>query len=212
MFARRIYLVSGKKVILPLWIMSLSIVHLVVGTLITVKSIVGMDSTFLPNITHLLYVAFSLGVAVDVSVTVGLSWLLHSMKTGIRKTDSLVKVLMLYMVTTGLLVVVAATMGLILFIVMPNNLIYFGFYLLLGKLYINAFLASLNARENLRKGQTDVAISLSRLGYQTTRGQSTMATEDRSLHHSENGIALQTLSEQRVDDRDVKDSKSASAV
>jgi hypothetical protein len=37
---------------------------------------------------------------------------------------------------------------------------------------------SLNARENLRKNQTDVSVSLSRMGYQTRQNRQTSVTTD----------------------------------
>ncbi|KAH9476043.1 hypothetical protein JR316_0011612 [Psilocybe cubensis] len=105
----------------------------------------------LEKIAPLMYLTFGVGTGSDLSLALALSWLLYSSRTGFRRTDSLIKVLTLYTVNTGMIVAIDASLGLILYIIMPNNFIFLGFYLLLSKLYVNAYLATLNAREALRQ-------------------------------------------------------------
>jgi len=63
--------------------------------------------------------------------------------------------LMTYTVNTCVIVAVDAAVAMIMYIVMPNNLIFLGFYILMSKLYVNAYLAFLNARAKLRSKKED---------------------------------------------------------
>lgn len=57
--------------------------------------------------------------------------------------------LVLYTVTTGLLTVIDAALGLITYLARPSTLIFIAFYLNLSKFYVNSYFASLNVRKNL---------------------------------------------------------------
>jgi len=67
----------------------------------------------------------------------------------------MLSMLMTYTVNTCVIVAVDATIAMIMYIVMPNNLIFLGFYILMSKLYANAYLAFLNARAKLRPRKED---------------------------------------------------------
>jgi len=67
-----------------------------------------------------------------------------------HRSDSLVNILMVYTVNTGLLPSIVAAICLILYTVTPHNYIFLALYFNMSKLYLNALLATLNARSNLR--------------------------------------------------------------
>ncbi|KAE9394600.1 hypothetical protein BT96DRAFT_185050 [Gymnopus androsaceus JB14] len=58
--------------------------------------------------------------------------------------------LMYFCLATGLLTTVCAICSLVSISVWPNTFVYIGFYVVLARLYVNSFLATLNAREKLR--------------------------------------------------------------
>ncbi|KAF7368780.1 hypothetical protein MVEN_00203100 [Mycena venus] len=125
----------------------------------TLKSFVGLD-----GLTTLMYLDFAAGTSSDLSVALALCYLLHRSRTGFERTDSLIGVLIVYTVNTGLLVALDATAGMVSFIFMHNNFIFLGFYLLLSKLYLNSYLAILNVRKGLReKLDESKSIHLSRM-------------------------------------------------
>lgn len=105
----------------------------------------------LHKISNLLYLNFATGAASDLSVTLASSWLLVKSRTGFRRTDTIINTLMLYTVNTGLIVSIDAALSLITYVAMPDNFVFLGFYLLLSKLYLNSYLAMLNARDDLRE-------------------------------------------------------------
>jgi len=85
--------------------------------------------------------------------------MLAKSRTGFRRTDSLVNILLVYTINTGLLTGIVAMLCFILYAVMPDTYIFMAIFLNLSKLYLNALLATLNARSNLRD-QMNGAISI----------------------------------------------------
>jgi len=82
---------------------------------------------------------------------VSLCHYLRNSRPTFGRLGSVVNILIVYTINTGLVTVIDATAGLICFAVMPTNFVYVAFYLILSKLYLNAYLASLNARVSLRE-------------------------------------------------------------
>ncbi|OBZ69412.1 hypothetical protein A0H81_10685 [Grifola frondosa] len=111
-----------------------------------------MSSYFqLANIAWLLYLSLSGGLAADFVVAVALCWLLAEHRTGFKRTDSIIRVLMLYSINTCVLTTVFGFCSLITLITMPDNLIFMAFYFAMPKLFLNSFLATLNSRNHLRE-------------------------------------------------------------
>ncbi|KAB5591167.1 hypothetical protein CTheo_5376 [Ceratobasidium theobromae] len=81
----------------------------------------------------------------DVLIVYMLSTALVTQRTGFGKTDALIDKLLRYTINTGLLTSIFAIVDLITFCTM-NNMIHLGFNFVLGKLYTNTLLATLNAR------------------------------------------------------------------
>jgi len=202
MFARRIYQFGRRSIVVPAWIMAISICDLVVAIVTSAEAFYWQGVK--PIISKLLYISFALGVTADLSVTVALAWLLQSAKSGFRKSDSVVNVLMAYVVNTGLLVTVVATVGLIMYIVMPHNLVFLAFFMLLGKLYLNAYLATLTARGRLRGKSESGSVPLPLLGASNSQGRDTLGVfplnDEKTRSHSTMSISFQQVVERRVDD------------
>jgi len=173
LFAHRVYRLSHESFIPTAWIMAISTTDLVTGIVISVKAFSISSFADLDHISGLMYLSFAAGTGSDISVAICLCYLLHKSRTGFAKTDTIINVLMQYTVNTGLLVAIDAAAGLITYICMPHNLIFLGFYLLLSKLYLNSYLATLNAREWLReKIEEPVSIHLSDISARFTSTQS----------------------------------------
>ncbi|KAG6811538.1 hypothetical protein H0H92_006935 [Tricholoma furcatifolium] len=184
MFALRFYRLSNGNLLITAWIMAVSttdlgeftIIHdpippllslhsLVCGIVITVKAFGITYYTELDKIRSLLYLNFASNTASDLSVAIALSWMFLKSRTGFRRTDNLVNTLMRYTVNTGLIVGLDALCGMVTYATMPNNFIFLAFYLLMSKLYLNSYLATLNARDELRKElEEPVSIHLSQIG------------------------------------------------
>ncbi|KAI0067123.1 hypothetical protein BV25DRAFT_1280187 [Artomyces pyxidatus] len=160
MFGRRIWRLSNRNIFLTAGIVATSSVDIIVGLIITAKTLKFSTIADLSKESTLFYINFASGFGSDVYVAVVLCWYLARSRTGFNKrTDSVISVLMLYTINTD------AFLGMILYILMPNNFIFIAFYLQLSKLYTNAYLATLNNRGTLRDksdGDGIVSIHLSR--------------------------------------------------
>ncbi|KAF9497033.1 hypothetical protein BDN71DRAFT_1505266 [Pleurotus eryngii] len=202
MFARRAFRLSGNWP-LTIFIVAVSLTDLICGLVITVKAFKISSFIQLDTLSTLFYINFAAGTISDGSVAIALCYYLHKSRTGFTKTDSLIRVLMLYTVNTGLIVFLDATLGMITYIAMPDNFVFLGFYLLLSKLYLNSYLASLNAREGLRDkvDETPVSIHLSRITNQSNRydvERSIVASEKR-LSNDRVAISVETMVDRKVD-------------
>ncbi|KAI0311494.1 hypothetical protein OF83DRAFT_755348 [Amylostereum chailletii] len=180
MFARRIFRLSNGNVPLTAGVLATSLLDLVVGIVITVKTVTLGSIANLETLSTLFYINFASGAGSDVYVAVVLCYYLARSRTGFNtRTDSVVTVLMLYTINTGLLTAVDATCGMVLFITMPDNFVFIAFYLQLSKLYTNAYLATLNNRGSLRErseGDGIVSIHLSRISGRESDPQRSVTT------------------------------------
>jgi len=204
MFAQRIYKFSGQNVILTSWVMGITIADFVISIVSTYNGL-HIDTVPLATIARYIYVSLSLGFLADVSVTVALCWLLQSAKTGFNRSNTLVNILMIYTVNTGFLVTIDAMVVLITFTLFRNTMVFYLFTIWLNKLYFNAYLASLNAREKLR-GTSSLSMPLSRLETpsHTASGGRISQVNDAKTHEQRMSITLQTTIDRRVDDVDRK--------
>ncbi|KAI0339690.1 hypothetical protein BDW22DRAFT_580520 [Trametopsis cervina] len=125
-----------------------------------------------------LYTTFSCGAAADVIIAASMCFTLWEHRTQSARTNSLLRVLMIYSINSGALTSLFAVVSLITFATMPKNFIYLAFFLILPKLLLNAVLATLNACSRLKKTYLDttepVSIQLGNLtdisGTPTTGG------------------------------------------
>ncbi|KAI0833800.1 hypothetical protein BC628DRAFT_1307412 [Trametes gibbosa] len=95
---------------------------------------------------YLLWIILSCSVAVDCLAAGTLTYYLRKSRTGFRRTDSLVDILMVYTINTGGVLSLSA---LICALVMPKNLVYSAILVVCSKMYSNSLLAVLNSRRSL---------------------------------------------------------------
>ncbi|KAG8687457.1 hypothetical protein FRC08_011956 [Ceratobasidium sp. 394] len=81
----------------------------------------------------------------DVLITCVLSWYLHSHRTGFPRTDHVITRIIQLTIQTGLMTSLWATIDLILYLTLDNNL-HLLFNLPLCKLYTNSLMSTLNSR------------------------------------------------------------------
>jgi len=82
----------------------------------------------------------------DIIITSSLCWLLHSRRTGIKRTERLVDRLIILSVNRGLVTTVTQICFLVLNVSIPGKIYWFPFHQAVGKLYTNSYLAMLNIR------------------------------------------------------------------
>lgn len=96
-------------------------------------------------------------VTCDIVITGTLIFYLYSRKTqsSVRNTGGMLDALMLYAVCRGILTAIAQIMFLALNVGLPDHTYWQPFHQIVGKLYVNSVIASLNVRQSVRgKGST----------------------------------------------------------
>jgi len=92
------------------------------------------------SIPHALY------TFIDIMITASLCWLLHSRRTGIKRTEKLVDRLIILAIDRGLVTAIAQFCHLILNAPFPGKLWFFAVHESIAKLYTNSYLGMLNVR------------------------------------------------------------------
>ncbi|EMD36384.1 hypothetical protein CERSUDRAFT_115380 [Gelatoporia subvermispora B] len=105
------------------------------------------------TLNDLFYWTIASGVVGDILLAVAQAVILWNWRTGFKKTNNVVWTLMMYTINTCALTSVVDLVQLITFAVFRNSetLIYVAVYHQLPALYLNAILATYNAREELRE-------------------------------------------------------------
>ncbi|KAI0323462.1 hypothetical protein GY45DRAFT_1264520 [Cubamyces sp. BRFM 1775] len=90
--------------------------------------------------------------ASDILIAVAMCYYLYKKRTGLKR------------INTGLTTSIIGTICVIAFGAMPTNFIWLGFFWIMGKCYVNSFLALLNSRDRLRDKVTKAAVQLNNVG------------------------------------------------
>ncbi|KAG1753173.1 hypothetical protein EDB19DRAFT_1902822 [Suillus lakei] len=96
------------------------------------------------------FMALGMITFVDLVIASSLCYLLATSRTGFSSTDSMITKLMVYIINTGCLTSICSLSAMITCAVMPHNFIFLSVEFLVAKLYVNSFLALLNARYYLQ--------------------------------------------------------------
>ncbi|KAJ7471571.1 hypothetical protein B0H11DRAFT_2039127 [Mycena galericulata] len=143
------------------FILSLSLVSYVAGLYLSVYLFLfpTIVSLFGHTIRSMSIIIESTGLVCDITITTSLIYYLRSRKVaGVRSTQNMIESLIMHATSRGILTAVCIAMLFILDVAYLNHFYWVPFYELLGKLYVNSILASLNARTSIRgKGQLEVS-------------------------------------------------------
>ncbi|OAX33665.1 hypothetical protein K503DRAFT_748458 [Rhizopogon vinicolor AM-OR11-026] len=133
------------------------------------------------------YMTLSTVAFIDFIIASSLCYILATSRTGFSSTDSLLTNLMAYTINTGCLTSIFSMAGIIMCAVMPKNFIFLGIEFLMVKLYVNSYLALLNARYYLQPNNSD--------------------TIQSSEHHIHHGVYHQELHSNMSQDRNFQSSR-----
>ncbi|TFK27563.1 hypothetical protein FA15DRAFT_701772 [Coprinopsis marcescibilis] len=100
-------------------------------------------------------VSLAAGMVTDVAIAVALCVLLRKLRTGFKKSDTLITTLTVYAINTGALTGAVALVTLIMYNISPNAFYFMSTYFTLGKLYAISLLCTLNTRRSIRGKGTD---------------------------------------------------------
>ncbi|THH08791.1 hypothetical protein EW145_g2463 [Phellinidium pouzarii] len=152
LFVMRVWHLSKKNYILT-GILSLFVLGQTVSTMIYFGKAYNLN--LIAELVSVLPEERAMDIIVtitDLSIASSMAYLLHSRRSGMRQTDTLINRLIFYTIATGLVSALAAVLALITAYVLPKTFIYLVFDLIAPKLYINSILALLNSRAKLRDG------------------------------------------------------------
>ncbi|PBL04031.1 hypothetical protein ARMGADRAFT_1056980 [Armillaria gallica] len=104
-----------------------------------------------PEFTLSWKLSASSGIAFDVIMTVAMTLSLYRCRSGMKRSNHVIAILILFTVNTNLVTTMLSISSLVTYLVLPNATIYGGIAFLISKSYLNSFLAILNSREFLRE-------------------------------------------------------------
>ncbi|KAI0822557.1 hypothetical protein BC628DRAFT_669592 [Trametes gibbosa] len=91
--------------------------------------------------------AYGFLVATDIILTGALVFVLHRSRTGSKRSDTVLGLLIKYTINTGLLTSIISLLVFIFSLILPGNLVYAGISIVSTKLYANSLLAVVNSRK-----------------------------------------------------------------
>ncbi|KDR86134.1 hypothetical protein GALMADRAFT_150437 [Galerina marginata CBS 339.88] len=153
-FAHRIYRLSNRNVFLTGPILILALGRLVAasvsgGEMITLKSF----TLFKRHFKWLFSVGLALSSTVDILVTFSLFFLLQRSRKQSLSLNEIIDALVLYTFEIGSLTSAATVISMICWLTLENNLVFLGLHFVIGKLYANSLLATLNARQEIGRSR-----------------------------------------------------------
>ncbi|KAL7285085.1 hypothetical protein ACG7TL_000177 [Trametes sanguinea] len=161
-FAARVWKLSERKLYLVIPVVALIAAEFSVAMAYAIKAMAFETFLDLNKVKALSISINAFAAAGDVCIAAILCTILQFSKTGFEKSNLLINKLIIFSVNTGLLTSICACMSLITILSLPDTFVYICFFFLIGRLYSNSLLATLNARKGLRDAShiQDTSLSL----------------------------------------------------
>jgi len=154
-FAHRIFMFSKRNWWNTAPILVLAICRLSFASVTTSEMLrLGTFSAFKHQFRWVFTMGLAFSSAVDLLITVSLCYYLRSSRSTSITMNDVIDKLILYTFENGSITAAATIISMICWLASPNNLIFMGIHFVIGKLYANSLLATLNTREMLRRGRS----------------------------------------------------------
>ncbi|KAK2460064.1 hypothetical protein APHAL10511_007898 [Amanita phalloides] len=155
-YVQRIHLLSKRKFWISAPILVLAICRVCSACVTSAEMIhFGMYESFRVKFKWLFSLGLAISSTVDVIITLCLFTLLWMSRSKSMSLDNVIDSLILYTFEIGSLTGFATIVSMVCWLVVKNNLIFLGLHFVIGKLYANSFMASLNARHQLRRAHAN---------------------------------------------------------
>jgi len=180
-FAWQIQSVKGAwtKTFLPSLVMVFALVSFVSGIGCSVEMVIH-NHNVLSNKNHTFVVFAGINKAgsavADIIATAALCYQLVVSRTGVKQTDSKLRILMQYVIQRGVLLAMIQTLVLVIFLGTGNHVYWLGMHVNVTRMYANTFFAMLNGRQALREGRIP--------GIEATSQFSESGATHSYIHHS----------------------------
>jgi len=132
-----------------------------IGIILAVKTYNVRTFAEIERISWVIYASFTSSTAIDVVIALAMCFYLIKSKSGFSGTNNKIIAIIRMTLISGCLTTACSLAALISYAAMPDTLIFLAIEFLLTKLYINSFLAMLNARQSVRDKDTFTGGSLS---------------------------------------------------
>jgi hypothetical protein len=152
---------SSRSKILPIGASIVVLGGFAIGIALAVLACNAKTFNELSRWSWAIYSSFALSTSIDIVLAGSMVFFLKKSDTGFSGTHSVMAILIRYILSSGLITSACSMAALIAYITMPHNLVFLGIEFLLTKLYVNSFLAMLNARKGMRSRSTEESVSIS---------------------------------------------------
>ncbi|KAI0364401.1 hypothetical protein BV20DRAFT_862640 [Pilatotrama ljubarskyi] len=178
-FARRVWLVGPH--FRPVVIVASVLCIGELGFFIAATSEAFIIPTFqgFRKFTWLVSTGSTMAVTADVLLTIALIVVLQRSRTGLKRTDSMIDVMITYSVNTGGLF---NLLSLLFAFIRPGDLIYIGFGIPGVKLYATTLLAALNSRQSLASRGFGISCDTSPFGFAESAAPPSATLGSRRIH------------------------------
>ncbi|KAJ7894545.1 hypothetical protein B0H13DRAFT_835885 [Mycena leptocephala] len=150
-FAHRIFLLSKKNWFMALPVLALTLLRLVAASVSTWEMLRYRSfDMFRVHARWIFTLGLSVSSAVDIIITGLLVYLFQKNRTGTGRLNHVIDKLILYGLETGSLTCLGTIIAMLLWVITPQNLIFLGLHVVIGKLYANSLLVTLNTRKNIQ--------------------------------------------------------------
>ncbi|KAJ7157371.1 hypothetical protein C8R46DRAFT_424668 [Mycena filopes] len=173
-FAHRILLLSKRNLFMTLPVILLALLRLGAASVSTWEMFhYHSFDLFKLHARWIFTLGLSVSSAVDVLITGLLFYLFQSNRQDSGSMNHIIDKLTLYAIETGGLTCLGTVISMICWVTMSRNLVFLGLHFVIGKLYANSLLVTLNTRENIRRARSTSSGERGPVLFLETRGQKT---------------------------------------
>jgi len=172
-----------------------------IGIALAVKTYQLRTFADLLPMSWVVYASFAWSTCIDIVIATAMCFYLARSRSGFSGTNNKLVAIIRMTLVSGFMTSACSLAALITYGAMPDTLVFLGIEFLLTKLYINSFLAMLNARQSVRDKDTSpgnsVNVSTKAMNIRTTTSSHVVTSAEQSPFESENNknvMHLATLS------------------
>ncbi|TFK21035.1 hypothetical protein FA15DRAFT_672923 [Coprinopsis marcescibilis] len=146
-YVSRLWIIGMRSIALLAGIMALVATRFAFQIVLAVQSWSNPIFTEFQRFSWMVRAYCGASLTADIVLAVAFCYTLNVRRTGYKRTDSKIDLLMIYTINTGSLTSLICLLSLMSLVFLRSGLVYVGLHALLGKLYVNTVLAVLNSRK-----------------------------------------------------------------
>ncbi|KAI3615052.1 hypothetical protein WG66_016833 [Moniliophthora roreri] len=183
----------------------LSIMVTIRATQINNFTLIADNERLMNRVQTMCITALSFTAAVDMICATALSYYLHSNRSGIQRSDTLINKLIIHSINNGALTSLASISVVIVMAPKPKNLLYLAIFEVVGNLYANSLLSTLNSRKSQGQSSLPIKFDSSNQSFGTLRPMSVIRstgtgdTRIKDISKSPVQVFVETRSDMHVE-------------